>query len=76
MSDNNPVSDNGEVISQPENLVVNDNENESMGDMVIPSTENHPKQSLVKFDYQTRQICNSRCKFCIFLYCFYIKMVC
>ena len=63
MSDNNPVSDNGEVISQPGNLVVNDNENESMGDVLIPLDENHPKQSLVKFDFQTRQIHNSRCKF-------------
>ena len=50
MSDNNPVSDNGEVIFQPENYVVNNNENESMGDVVIPLTKNHPKQSLVKFD--------------------------
>ena len=62
LSSNNPVSDNGEEFFHPENLVVNDNDKESMGDVFFPPKENHPKQSLVKFDFQTRHTHNSKCK--------------
>ena len=62
MSSNNPVLDIGEEISHSENLVVNNNDKESTGDVFFPPEEHHSKQLLVKFDFQTRHIRNRRCK--------------
>jgi len=51
MSSSNSVSDNGEEIFHPKILEVNDNDKESTGDVFFLLEDNHPKQSLVKFDF-------------------------
>ena len=69
MSGKNTVSDIGEAILQPENLEMNDNENEHTGDVIFLADELDTTQSLIKFDMQSKNFCRSTCKLYFFFYC-------